>query len=136
MERVSILEASRRLNLSQAVIRQHIREGRLKAERGEGNGPSGGGWLVELPEEGWEDSEKESFIRMARELSPWWWPNGEKTGEVHYVEDVGIEEIEPKFLCGLESDNIWPGDRHSESDRCVECLRLALDQGLPLDSSQ
>jgi len=134
MERVSILEASRRLNLSQATIRQYIREGRLKAQRGDD--PSNKGWLVELPEDGWEDVEKESYLKLAKQLSPWWWPNGERTGYVHYVTDVGIEEIEPQFLCGSTSDNIWAADQHAESDRCPECLSIALEQGLPLTSSQ
>ncbi len=134
MERVSILEASRRLNIPQSTIRQHIRDGRLKAERGDG--ASGGGWLVELPEADWQDLEKQAYMKLAEELSPWWWPTHEKSGYVHYVEDIGIEEIIPQFLCGATSDNIWPADGHSEEARCPGCLRIALEQGLPLTSNQ
>ena len=134
MERVSILEASRRLNISQASVRQHIRDGKLKAYRE--SGPEGKGWLVELPEDGWLDSEKESFIRMAQQMSPWWWPNAQRTGPVHYVEDVGIEETVPVFLCGLISENIWTADKHTDEQRCPDCLRVALERNLPLSASQ
>ncbi len=134
MERVSILEASRRLNIPQSAIRKQIRDGRLKAQRGEG--AAGTGWLVELPEDDWQDVDKQSYIKMAKELSPWWWPTAARTGYVHYVEDIGIEEIIPQFLCGETSDNIWTANNHSEEERCPECLRKAFEQGLSLTSNQ
>ena len=59
MERVSILEASRLLNISQASVRQHIRDGNLKAYRE--SGPQGNSWMVELPDDDWIDSQKDSF---------------------------------------------------------------------------
>ena len=133
MERVSILEASRRLNIPQSAIRKHIRDGRLKAQRGEG--AAGTGWLVEMPGDDWEDTDKQSYIKMSQELSPWWWPNAARTGFVHYVEDIGIEEIIPQFLCGETSNNIWTANNHSEELRCPECLRKVFDQGLPLTSN-
>ena len=53
MEKVSIQEASRRLNLSQTSIREYARKGDLKASKEPGpNGRSM--WMIELPEEGWE----------------------------------------------------------------------------------
>ena len=70
MERVSILEASRRLNIPQSAIRKQIRDGRLKAQRGEG--AAGTGWLVEMPADDWQDVDKQSYIKMSEELSPWW----------------------------------------------------------------
>ena len=133
MERVSILEASRRLNISQASVRQHIRDGKLKAYREAG--PGGKGWMVELPDDGWIDGQKESFIKMAQQTSPWWWPNAARTGPVHYVVDVGIEEIAPQFLCGLTSENIWDASQY-QVDRCPECRRIALERNLPWATSQ
>ncbi|MDA0735295.1 MAG: helix-turn-helix domain-containing protein [Chloroflexi bacterium] len=134
MERVSILEASRILNLSQASVRQHIRDGKLKAHRE--SGQQGNSWMVELPEDGWVDSQKESFIQMAQQMSPWWWPNAARTGLVHYVADVGIEETVPVFLCGLIGENIWDASNHTEEQRCAECLRIVLERELPLSASQ
>lgn len=134
MERVSIIEASRRLNIPQASVRQYIRDGKLKASRE--SGPQGNGWMVELPEDGWLDTEKESFLQMAKQMSPWWWPTAARTGQVHYVEDVGIEEILPVFLCGMSSDNIWAANTHTEEQRCSECIRIALERNLPLTTSQ
>lgn len=134
MEKVSIQEASRRLNVPQAIIRQYIRDGQLKAYREAG--ASGRSWVVELPEASWMDNEKESYMQMARNMSPWWWPNGERTGHVHYVGDLGIEEIIPQFLCGLQSENIWAAKDFLDSQRCPECLEVALAKGLPLSSSQ
>ncbi len=134
MERVSILEASRRLNIPQAAVRRNIRDGNLVAHREEG--PRGRIWMVELPEEGWLDADKVAYLRMAEEISPWWFANAERTGEVHYVEDIGIEEIIPFFLCGLTSRNIWTATNHTEEQRCPTCLELALEKGLPLSSSQ
>ena len=53
METVTIQEASRRLNVSQREIREYIRKGELKAVRDTAS--ESGRWLVELPEEGWQD---------------------------------------------------------------------------------
>ena len=89
MERVSIQEASRRLNLSQAEIRRYAREGELKAFK-EG-GPNGTGWVIELPEEGWLDDAKQAYMKLEEQVPRWWWPNRRRTGEVHYIDDVGIE---------------------------------------------
>ncbi len=134
MERVSILEASRVLNITQATIRQYIREGKLTAVREQG--PRGNIWMVELPEEGWVDGDKERYLRLAEGLSPWWWTNAERVGDVHYVEDIGIEEIIPFFLCGLTSQNIWTSTGHTEDQRCRNCLEIAISRDLPLTSSQ
>ncbi len=134
MERVSILEASRRLNMPQATIRRYIRDGKLNAVREQG--PRGNIWMVELPEDGWLDSEKEAYLRLAEGLSPWWWNNAERSGPVHYVEDIGIEEIIPQFLCGLVSENIWTATGHTEEQRCPACLQIAISRELPLTASQ
>ena len=134
MERVSILEASRILNISQADVRRNIRDGNLVAHREQG--PRGLIWMVELPEEGWLDNKKAAYLEMAEQLSPWWWGNAERTGEVHYVEDIGIEEIIPFFLCGLTSQNIWAATGHDEEQRCPTCLQIAVEKGLPLSSIQ
>ena len=134
MERVSILEASRVLNMTQATIRQYIREGKLTAVREQG--PRGNIWMVELPEEGWVDGDKERYLRLAEGLSPWWWNNAERVGDVHYVEDIGIEEIIPFFLCRLTGQNIWTSTGHTEDQRCATCLQIAISRGLPLTSSQ
>jgi len=92
--------------------------------------------MVELPEDGWIDSQKESFIRMAQQMSPWWWPDAARAGPLHYVVDVGIEEIIPRFLCGLTSENIWDASQHPGAERCSECWRIALERNLPLSASQ
>ncbi|MFQ6029640.1 MAG: hypothetical protein ACE5Q6_19355 [Dehalococcoidia bacterium] len=130
MARVSILEASRQLNLSQAEIRQYIREGKLTAVRD--GGPQGRTWMVELPEEGWLDDDKAKYHSMAQQMTPWWWPYEGKSGYVHYVIDVGIEENLPEFLCGLVTDNIWAAWGYSEETCCPECLQAAREQDLPL----
>ncbi len=130
MARVSILEASRQLNLSQAEIRRYIREGQLNAVR-EG-GPDGRAWMVELPEEGWLDDAKATYHAMAEQMPHWWWPFETKIGYVHYVIDVGIEENLPEFLCGLVTDNIWTAWEYSEETCCPDCLQSARNQGLPL----
>ena len=100
MEKVTIQEASRRLNLSQADIRESIRNGDLKATREPS--PSGRRWMVEMPEEGWEHHFTSSLRNLAKDMTPWWWSNAQNTGFVHYVQDLGIEEIEPLYLCGLK----------------------------------
>lgn len=131
MERVSIQEASQRLNLSQTIIRQSIRDGELKAYRQPG--PSGRPtWVVELPEEGWTHATTASLIEMGEGFSPWWWANGTRTGVVHYVEDLGIEETIPLFLCGLISDNIWTAKDLTEQDLCPACLSAVRERALPL----
>ena len=73
MEEVTILEASRRLNVSQDIIRSYVREGRLKARKQTGD--EGRSWVVELPEEGWQDDNKNNIDSLAKQLTPWWWPN-------------------------------------------------------------
>ncbi len=130
-ERVTIQEASYRLNLSQAEIRRYIREGRLQAHR-EG-GHHGRAWLVELPEASWLDDDKSRYHEMAQQMPVWWWPTETRSGQVHYVADVGIEETVPVFLCGLESDNIWAVTEFAEANCCPKCLRTAREQSLPLN---
>ena len=130
-ERVTIQEASYRLNLSQAEIRRYIREGRLQATR-EG-GPRDRTWMVELPEEGWLDDDKARFHEMAQGMPVWWWPTEARSGVAHYIYDVGIEETVPVYLCGLESENLWAVADLTEDKCCPECLRIAREQGLPLD---
>ncbi len=130
MEKVTIQQASRKLNLSQAVIRECVRNGQLQASREQG--PNGLRWMVELPEDGWVESFTGSLQKMAAEITPWWWPTAQKTGQVHYVEDLGIEEIQPVFLCGLVGENVWDSTGHTEEDRCPTCVSAAESQGLPL----
>ena len=130
MEKVSILEASRRLNMSQAEVRQYIRDGELKGAREPG--PNGRlAWVVELPEEGWMDGTKSSLHQLQETFeaytsgitfSHWWWPTGDRSGHAHYVGDLGIEETIPHFLCGLISDNIWVISELSEDEYCPECI--------------
>ena len=129
MERVTIQEASYRMNLSQAEIRRYIREGRLTATRD--GGPRGRTWLVDLPEGDWLDDDKARYNRMAEGMPLWWWPTEAKTGYVHYVVDVGIEETVPVFLCGLSSENIWAVNGLNEDQCCPVCLRLVGERGLP-----
>ena len=88
--------------------------------------------MVELPEDGWVEAFTASLRRMAGELTPWWWANAAKQGKVHYVEDMGIEEIEPLYLCGLKGENVWGADGHTEADRCPKCVSIATTKGLPL----
>lgn len=127
-EKVTIQEASRRLNISQDLVRRYIREGTLQAARG--GGPQGRTWLVELPADGWLDAAKQSYMQLDRELPVWWWPEAEKTGQVHYVESIGIEEIIPQFLCGLVSENIYGAAGHTEAQRCLKCVAEARNRGL------
>ena len=131
MERVTIQQASLRLNVSQKTIRESIRDGELKAFRQPG--PRGDQWVVELPEEGWQDRHKKSYMALAESLPRWWWANESKKGHVHYIEELGIEEIEPVYLCGFRSENIWSSTGHSESDRCPKCVETATSRGLPLE---
>ena len=130
MEKVTIQEASRRLNVSQRDIREYIRNGRLKAERDPDS--STRRWLVEMPEDGWEDDFKSVLNNMSAGQTPWWWAFPGNTGRVHYLLQVGIEEIMPDFLCGLRGENLYPSDGHTQDQRCPNCLQEALGQGLPL----
>ncbi len=131
MEKVTIQEASYRLNLSQAGIRECIRNGELKAQREPGL--TGSRWMVELPEEGWVDSFRASLQDLSNRMTSWWWPTASKTGKVHYVRDLGIEEIEPLYLCGLKTNNVWDASGHSIEDKCPECVAIATQEGLPLE---
>ena len=132
MEKVTIQEASRRLNVSQREIREFIRKGELKAEREEGS--ESGRWMVEMPEAGWEDPVKTFLNNMSENLTPWWWAT-KRTGErvrVHYLENMGIEEIMPDFLCGLRGESVYPATDHTQDQRCPNCVAAATNQGLPL----
>jgi len=121
MEKVSIQEASRRLNLSQTSIREYARKGDLKASKEPGpNGRSM--WMIELPEEGWEDPTKVIYMELQKSFSHWWWPTGERSGYAHYVDNVGIEETVPEFLCGLISANIWVTKELYKDEYCPECV--------------
>ena len=131
VERVTIQEASYRLNLSQAEIRRYIREGRLQATR-EG-GPRDRTWMVELPEEGWLDDDKARYHEMAAGMPVWWWPTEAKSGTAHYIYDVGIEETVPVYLCGLESENLWAVTELAEDQCCPDCLQIVRERGLPPD---
>ncbi len=132
---ISIQEASRRLNVSQDVIRRNIRDGELKAER-QPNSSGGTSWVVELPEEGWEDGFKHHIHDIARQVTPWWFPSKTQQGSVHYIESLGIEEVEPLFLCGLISEDLWPAVGHDPNDRCPACLAEVSRQGLPLETRE
>ena len=134
LQEVSIQEASRRLNVSQEVIRSYIREGRLQARRQ--RGAAGRAWLVTLPEAGWLDDAKTRINDLAQQLTPWWWPNSRQQGGVHYVDSLGIEEVEPLFLCGLTAPDIWPAVGHSPEQRCPVCLDEARRRGLPLETRE
>ena len=134
MEKVTIQEASRRLNVSQRDLREYIRQGSLKAER-DPQSPTGR-WLVELPGAGWEDDFKAFLNNMSATQTPWWWAFEAKTGKVHYLLQVGIEEIMPDFLCGLRGENLYPATGHAPADRCPNCLTAATAQGLPLWDSE
>lgn len=131
MERVPIQEASLRLNVSQRTIRECIRNGELKAFRQPG--PRGNQWVVELPEYGWMDRHKKAYLELAGRLPKWWWTNEDKSGQVHYIQELGIEEIEPVYLCGRRSENIWSAAGHSVEDRCSTCVEAVTSLGLPLD---
>ena len=130
LERVTIQEASYRLNLSQAEIRRYVREGRLRASRG---GPRDRTWMVEMPGDGWLDDDKARYHEMAEKMPVWWWPVESRTGNVHYIVDVGIEETVPVYLCGLKSENLWAVTDLTLDKCCPVCLERAAEQGLPLD---
>lgn len=131
MERVTIREASQRLRISTAMVRDCIRGGELKAFR-EIRADGGAGWLVELPEDGWV-SEAIS-LELSREFNPWWWGTQDKTGYIHYVESLAAsswEETVPQFLCGEVGDNIWAATDLLQESLCLECQMRAMEQNLP-----
>jgi excisionase family DNA binding protein len=130
MERVTIEQASLRLNVSRKTIRESIRNGELQAFRQPG--PRGDQWFVELPEEGWQDRHKKAYLDLAQNLPKWWWANESNTGHVHYIEELGIEEIHAVYLCGFHSENIWSSTGHTVTDRCPQCVDSATSQGLPM----
>lgn len=130
MDRLPIKEAAQRLRVSQRVVRERIKRGELKASRQ--MGPEGHFWEVELPEN-YEQQEWADILReQGAHVTPWWWPNEEKIGQVHYVASLEVEEIRPHYLCGLVSDNFWNAAGHAERDRCPECVAVAKAQNLPL----
>ena len=131
MERVTIREASQRLRISTAMVRECIRGGELKAFK-ETRAGGGMGWVVELPEDGWVS--EAIAAELSREFSPWWWGTQDKTGSIHYVESLSAsswEETVPKFLCGEIGDNIWAATDLLEELLCLECQMRAMEQGLP-----
>lgn len=136
MPRVSIQEASRILNVSQDVIRKNVRDGKLQATR-EG-GPTGNRWMVDIPDdvEEYTDDFKEGIHEMARSLTPWWFDNPRKEGVVHYLESLGIEEVEPFFLCGAKGEDIWPATGHEAFQRCPECVLEVHDRGMPMETRE
>ena len=130
MEKLTIQEASRRLNISQRDIREYIRQGELKAERDTDS--EHGRWLVVMPDDGWEDKFKAYLDELDSSITRWWWVNESKNGFVHYLENTGIENVEPEYFCGQPGENLWSSAGHTEADRCIECLMKATEQGLPL----
>ena len=135
MEWVSIQEASHILNVSQDVIRRYARDGRLNARK-QPKETGGTSWVVELPDGPWEDDFKENVHSIAQRLTPWWWAAPEKEGVVHYVDGLGIEEIEALFMCGLMTNNIYSAVGHDLSDRCPECIEEVVKQGLPMETRE
>ncbi len=130
MEKLTIQDASRRLNISQRDIREYIRNGELKAERDPDS--EHGRWLVIMPDDTWQDKFKTYLDELDASITRWWWTNVRKTGSVHYLESTGIENVEPDYLCGHRSENLWSSVGHSANDRCLECLMKATERGLPL----
>ena len=111
MELVSIREASQRLRISPARVRECIRGGELNAVR-EVQADGRVSWRVEMPQDDWVS--EATALELSREFSPWWWGTANKTGYIHYVESLSAsswEETVPKFLCGEIGDNIWGGHR-------------------------
>lgn len=136
MPRVSIQEASRILNVSQDVIRKDVRSGKLQATK-EG-GPNGTRWMVDIPDdvEEYTDDFKEGIHALAQTLTPWWFDNPRREGVVHYLESLGIEEVEPFFLCGAKGEDIWPATGHERWQRCPECVLEVHDQGMPMETRE
>jgi hypothetical protein len=131
MEKLTIQDASRKLNISQRNVREYIRSGDLKAERDPDS--ENGRWLVLMPAEGeWQDKFKAYLDELDASISRWWWPNPRKQGVVHYLESTGIENVEPDYICGQTSENIWSSAGHTANQRCMECLMRATERGLPL----
>ena len=131
MEKVTIREASQKLRISTASVRECIRNGELRAfreERAEG----GAGWVVELPEDGWVS--EAVALELNRDFCPWWWGTADKSGQIHYVESLSAsswEETVPRFLCGEIGDNIWAATDLPEELLCLECQMRAMEQKLP-----
>ena len=123
------------MNVSQDVIRRYARDGRLNARK-QPKETGGTSWVVELPDGPWEDDFKENVHSIAQRLTPWWWSAPEKEGVVHYVDGLGIEEIEALFMCGLMTNNIYSAVGHDLSDRCPECIEEVVKQGLPMETRE
>ena len=131
MEKLTIQDASRKLNISQRDVREYIRSGDLKAERDPNS--EHGRWLVIMPSEGeWQDKFKAYLDELDASITRWWWANEHRQGYVHYLENTGIENVEPNYLCGLRSENLWSSAGHTIEQRCMECLMQATEKGLPL----
>jgi hypothetical protein len=107
----------------------------LEAKR-QPNANGGTSWVVLLPEGEWQDDFKVQIAGLAKVLTPWWWPTAARDGDVHYVESLGIEEVEPFFLCGLRSNDIFPATGHSVEQRCAECLVQVEKLGLPMETRE
>ena len=135
MDWVSIQEASHRLNVSQDVIRKYARDGRLNSKK-QPNNTGGTSWVVELPEDDWEDDFRENVHEIAQKLTPWWWSTPDRDGVVHYVDGLGIEEIEALFMCGLMTNNIYSAAGHDPTERCPDCLEEVRKQGLPMETRE
>lgn len=136
MARVTIQDASRILNVSQDVIRKNVRDGKLQATK-EG-GPQGNRWMVDIPDdvEEYSDDFKEGIHELARTLTPWWYDNPRREGVVHYLESLGIEEVEPFFLCGAKGNDIWPATGHDKRLRCPQCVMEVIAQCLPMETRE
>ncbi len=131
MEKVTIREASHRLRISTASVRECIRSGELKAYRETGR-DGRLSWVVELPADDWISAA--TAEELGRDFSPWWWATLDRAGSIHYVESLSAsswEETVPKFLCGLVGDNIWAAPELPEKSLCLECRMLATERGLP-----
>lgn len=120
------------LNVSQSVIRKDVRDGKLQASK------DGTRWMVDVPDnvEDYSDDFKEGIHALAQTLTPWWFDNPRKEGVVHYLESLGIEEVEPIFLCGVKGNDIWPATGHESWQRCPECILEVHDQGLPMETRE
>ena len=132
MEKVSILEASRRLRIPTSLIRECVRKGELIAERVT-TPDARTSWVIVLPEDGWESSV--TAVEKERPFSPWWWGNSERAGNIHYVQDIfvnSVEEIVPRFLCGYDGRNIWSVATLRQELLCLDCLDQVEKRGLPL----
>jgi hypothetical protein len=92
--------------------------------------------VVLLPEGEWQDDFKAQIGGLAKVITPWWWPTAARDGDVHYVESLGIEEVEPIFLCGLKSNDIFPATGHSWEQRCAVCLEQVEKLGLPMETRE